>query len=56
MISESEVDENDTPFSRSSLCSSTALVRLPLCASAISWRSERHTGWVFSQALEPVVE
>ena len=37
-------------------CSSTALIRLPLWASA-TWRlSERHTGWAFSHADEPVVE
>ena len=61
MISESEVELNVTPRSSSSLCSCTALIRLPLCASASSrWEpwvpSERCTGWEFSQALEPVVE
>ncbi len=61
MISESEVELNVTPRSSSSSCSSTALIRLPLCASATSRReplvpSERCTGWEFSQALEPVVE
>ena len=56
MISESEVERNEIPASRSSECSSTALMRLPLWASASSRRSERWTGWAFSQALEPVVE
>ncbi len=61
MISESDVELNVTPSSSSSLCSSTALIRLPLCASASSRRepfvpSERCTGCEFSQALEPVVE
>ena len=56
MISESDVEENATPRSRSSACSSTALVRLPLWARAISWRSERQTGCEFSHALAPVVE
>ena len=61
MISESEVDENVTPRSRSSACSSTALIRLPLWARASSRRlppapSERCTGWEFSHSLEPVVE
>ena len=56
MISESDVERNDTPCSRSSVCSSTALTRLPLWASAISRRSDRWTGCAFSHALEPVVE
>ena len=56
MISESEVPRNWTPRSLSSACSSTALIRLPLCASATWRRSERQTGWAFSQADEPVVE
>ena len=56
MISESEVERNETPASRRPACSSTALMRLPLWASASSRRSERWTGWAFSQALEPVVE
>ncbi len=56
MISESEVPRNWTPFSVSSACSSTALIRLPLWARATCLRSERQTGWAFSQAEEPVVE
>ncbi len=56
MISESDVERNVTPASRSSLCSSTALTRLPLCASATSRLSERQTGWVFSHEFAPVVE
>ncbi len=62
MISESEVEENVTPSARSSACSSTALMRLPLWASAISRRlpppapADRCTGWEFSHSLEPVVE
>ena len=41
MISESDVERNWTPRSDSSECSSTALIRLPLCARA-TWRwSER---------------
>ncbi len=56
MISESDVDRNVTPASRSSPCSSTALVRLPLWASATSRRSARHTGCEFSHELAPVVE
>ena len=61
MISESELELKLTPRSSSSSCSSTALMRLPLCASASSRReplvpSERCTGWEFSHALEPVVE
>ena len=56
MISESDVERNDTPCALSSPCSCTALTRLPLWASAISRRSERWTGWAFSHALEPVVE
>ena len=38
MISESEVELNVTPRASSSSCSSTALIRLPLCASASSRR------------------
>ena len=56
MISESEVERNDTPRERSSECSSTALIRLPLCASAISRRSARQTGCEFSHDEAPVVE
>ena len=56
MISESEVERKPIPRSRSSVWSSTALIRLPLCARASSRLSERWTGWAFSQALEPVVE
>ncbi len=61
MISESEVELNVTPFASSSLCSSTALIRLPLWASATSRceprvPTERCTGCEFSQAFEPVVE
>ncbi len=56
MISESEVPRSCTPFSTSSECSSTALIRLPLCASATWRRSERHTGCAFSHAFDPVVE
>ena len=56
MISESEVPRNWTPASVSSACSSTALIRLPLWASATWRRSERHTGWAFSHADDPVVE
>jgi hypothetical protein len=57
MISESEVPRKATPRSESSACSSTALIRLPLWASATWRRSERHTGWAFSHAdEEPVVE
>ncbi len=56
MISESEVPRNCTPRSRSSLCMATALVRLPLCASATSRPSSRHTGWLFSHEPPPVVE
>ena len=61
MISESEVEPNSTPSARSSACSSTALIRLPLWASASSRRlpalpAARWTGCEFSQALEPVVE
>ena len=56
MISESDVPRNWTPRAESSSWSSTALIRLPLCASA-TWRpSERQTGWAFSHADEPVVE
>ena len=56
MISESEVPRNCTPRSWSSAWSSTALMRLPLWASATWRRSERHTGCAFSHADEPVVE
>ena len=56
MISESEVERNSIPGSRSSPCSWTALIRLPLWASASSRRSERQIGCAFSHALEPVVE
>ena len=61
MISESEVEPNVTPRASSSSCSSTALIRFPLCASATSRREplvpcERCTGWEFSQAFDPVVE
>ena len=56
MISESEVERNVTPAARSSPCSSTALTRLPLWASATSRRSARQTGWVFSHEFAPVVE
>jgi hypothetical protein len=41
MISESEVERNFTPRSESSECSSTALIRLPLWASATWWWSAR---------------
>ena len=56
MISESDVPRKLTPLSESSPCSSTALMRLPLWASATWRRSERQTGWAFSQADDPVVE
>ena len=56
MISESDVERNETPRPRSSACSSTALIRLPLCASAISRRSARQTGCEFSHEEAPVVE
>ena len=61
MISESEVEAKLTPRARSSECSSTALIRFPLWASASSRRlppapSARCTGCEFSQALDPVVE
>ena len=56
MISESDVELNGTSRPRSSEWSWTALIRLPLCASASSRRSERCTGCAFSQALDPVVE
>ena len=56
MISESEVERNVTPAARSSACSSTALTRLPLWASATSRRSARQTGCVFSHEFAPVVE
>jgi hypothetical protein len=60
MISESDVDVNCTPRERNSLCSSTALMRLPLWASASSRLPPapalRCTGCEFSHSLEPVVE
>ncbi len=61
MISESEVELKVTSRARSSACSSTALMRLPLWASASSRRlppapSLRCTGCEFSHSLEPVVE
>ena len=56
MISESDVPRNWTPLSLSSPWSSTALIRLPLWASATWRRSERQTGCAFSQAEDPVVE
>jgi hypothetical protein len=56
MTSESDVDRKATPVSRSSECSATALIRLPLWASATSRPSDRHTGCEFSQELAPVVE
>ena len=56
MISESDVERNATPRSRSEECSSTALIRLPLWASATSRRSARHTGCEFSHDDAPVVE
>jgi hypothetical protein len=56
MISESEVERNAMPRERSSPCSSTALIRLPLCASATSRRSARQTGCEFSHEEAPVVE
>jgi hypothetical protein len=61
MISESDVEAKLTPTERSSAWSSTALIRLPLCASASSRRlppapAARWTGCEFSQAFEPVVE
>ena len=56
MISESDVERNETPRSRSSPCSSTALIRLPLWASATSRRSARQTGCEFSHDDAPVVE
>ena len=56
MISESDVPRSSTPDSRSSLWSSTALVRLPLCARASSRPSSRQTGCAFSHAPPPVVE
>ena len=56
MISESEVELKPTPRSRSSECSSTALIRFPLCASAMLWRSERWIGCAFCHADDPVVE
>ncbi len=56
MISESDVDRNETPCARSSPWSSTALIRLPLWASATSRRSARQTGCEFSHDEAPVVE
>jgi hypothetical protein len=56
MISESDVELKRMPRSRSSEWSSTALIRLPLCASATLWRSERWIGCALSHADEPVVE
>ena len=56
MISESDVERNETPRSLSSVCSSTALTRLPLWPSATSRRSARQTGCEFSHELAPVVE
>jgi hypothetical protein len=56
MTSESDVERKATPRPRSSPCSSTALTRLPLWASATSRRSARHTGCEFSHELAPVVE
>ena len=44
MISESDVEANSTPAARSSACSSTALIRLPLWASASSRRLPRAAG------------
>ena len=52
MISESDVERNATPRSRSSACSSTALIRLPLWASATSRRSARQTGCEFSHEFD----
>jgi hypothetical protein len=59
--SESLVLVNVTPAARRPAWSSTALMRLPLWASASSRvfppaPAERWTGWEFSHALEPVVE
>ena len=56
MISESEVPRKEIPFSFSSSQSSTALVRLPLWARAISRPSSRQTGCAFSHEPPPVVE
>ena len=56
MISESDVERKLTPVSPSSACSATALIRLPLCASATSRRSARQTGCEFSHEFVPVVE
>ena len=56
MISESEVPRKERPSARSSLWRATALVRLPLWASATSRPSSRQTGWLFSQEPPPVVE
>ncbi len=56
MISESEVPRKSIPRSFRAAQSSTALVRLPLWASATSRPSSRQTGWAFSQEPPPVVE
>ncbi len=56
MISESDVELNEKPRSCSSEYRSTALIRLPLCASASVRRSSRTIGCVFSHADLPVVE
>ncbi len=56
MISESELPRKAMPRSFSSFHSSTALVRLPLWASASSRPSSRQTGCAFSQEPPPVVE
>ena len=56
MTSESDVERKPTPRARSSACSSTALMRLPLWPSATSRRSARHTGCEFSHEFAPVVE
>ena len=54
--SESDVERKPTPAARSSVCSSTALIRLPLWPSATSRLSARQTGCEFSHELAPVVE
>ena len=56
MISESEVDLNGTSRPRNSAWSSTALIRLPLWASASVRLSSRTIGCVFSHSEAPVVE
>ena len=56
MISESEVPRKEMPLAFSSFQCSTALVRLPLWASASSRPSSRQTGCAFSQEPPPVVE